>query len=938
MRERLTADVAFRFGAFQLVPSRHVLLRDGKPVKLGGRALDILHLLVRRAGEEVTKRELNEFAWPNVFVDEHNLKVHISNLRRVLEDTLPQARYIATVVGRGYRFVARVHLENADGATFAAPEEEVGCSLPLLPTLIGRQQDVENIGRSLDQVPLLTLVGAGGVGKTSLAIAVAHLKHGAFADGVRFVDLSATDDPSLVPHIISACLGLKGDPTDPVGAIVEHLQFRRLLIVLDNCEHVLPMAATIVARLVGAGVRSRVLATSREPIGVVGEDVQRVEPLRFPTVKGGLTAAEASTFSSVQLFTVLAKEAVDFRLDDANALAVVSLCEALDGLPLAIEIAAAQISNFSPADLLESVVNRLDEGGDGRKVSQARHRTLSATVEWSYRLLSIDEATIFRLLSVFASHFGMADVAYMAGLVHLGSFQITFALGSLVSKSLISAEIREDQVCYRLLESTKCYAADALLREPIAPEAFRQHARLVLTSFEQSTVEWGRLQSSVWLSRYEGRVGDLRKALDWCFGDDGDPSLGIDIAVAAIRFWNERSSISEQLFQVGRALEYSDGAPSEGLRQAVLAQSLAYSMTLARRPQHEADQAWSRALRLSKLSENIERYLSAMYGKALFLIYSGRNEDALAVLDEYLNLARERGDWASQHDGERLGTLAGMHLGRISEVQQTLERLAQDLLRGVPTSSIVRYQEQRYVSIHTTLAFTRWLTGEPERAHKMTDEMILKLEDVGQLMGQSNILALVALPLAVWSGDEERLERHLSLLRRNLDRENIRLWEPVYRFYAGVARHHAGDAQSLTEMTLAVQELLDDGMLVRTPMYKGILADSLLAVDRAADALKEIDAALFLQWQTDEAWCLPELLRIKSRVLRSLGEEARASEVMNAAVDNARAIGAHELEARILLDRTEGLATGRGHERPSVPPHSAQGGLEEKPPRPAPIE
>jgi len=207
-------DVAFAFGPFKLIPGQHVLLRDNRPVKLGGRALDILHLLVMRAGQEVSKNALIESAWPNVFVDEHNLKVHISSLRRALEDTLPQATYIATVVGRGYQFVGRVQTESIEVEGFSVDEQPIVSSLPAPSTLVGRQRDVEGVARALNFTNLVTLVGPGGVGKTSLAIAVAHTIHDEFPDGVRFVDFSATDHPSLVPHLVATALGVRGDPAD----------------------------------------------------------------------------------------------------------------------------------------------------------------------------------------------------------------------------------------------------------------------------------------------------------------------------------------------------------------------------------------------------------------------------------------------------------------------------------------------------------------------------------------------------------------------------------------------------------------------------------------------------------------------------------------------------------------------------------------------------
>jgi predicted ATPase/DNA-binding winged helix-turn-helix (wHTH) protein len=895
---------AFAFGPFRLIPSQHVLLRERRPVKLGGRALDILHLLLMRAGEEVSKKTLIEFAWPNVFVDEANLKVHVSSLRRALEDTLPQATYIATVAGRGYQFIGEVKTEGVEVAGLCRDDQPVVCSLPTPPTLIGRQRDVEGVARALDFARLVTLVGPGGVGKTSLAIAVAHMRQDEFPEGVHFVDLTATDDLKLVPHLVATCLGVRGDPADLISAVVQHLQSRRMLIVLDNCEHVLPAAATIAVRLVEAKISSCLLATSREPLGVCGENLQRVEPLAIPERAKVRSASEAMLYPSVKLFALRAFEAADYRLIDSDAQATASLCEALDGLPLAIEIAAAKLDQFSPSELLNSLSRRLSELRNGNS-THSRHQTLWATLDWSYQLLSMQESTIFRLLSVFAGSFEWSDVAGMARLVQYDPYQITLALGGLVAKSLLSAETDGEQLRYRLLECTRSYAAERLLQDPLAQEAQRHHAQIVLSAFEKSETEWAWIDNHVWHARYEARIGDLRKALDWCFCDGGDASLGVDLAVSAIRLWNEQSSIFEQLSQVERALNHCASVTDAPLQKAKLATSRAWSMTLARQLHRETDDAWNIALGFAELSGNVGLHLSVMFGQAVYLIYTGRNEQAVTLLDDFNRIAARAGDRGSLFDGERLSALAEMHLGKLVDVRTKLERLAEELSHDLPPSRIARYQEERYVSIHSTLAFSTWLTCRPESALTMAEEMVMKTGQIGQLMGQSNILALVALPLALWSGKVDALERYSTMLRSNLDRENIAIWEPVHRFYDSVGRHARGSLNAIEDMRSAIDELVRDGFLVRTPMYLGVLAEALLSRGKSAEAYDALERALTLQSQSKEIWCLPELLRVKAQTMASLGERDLARVMLERAREIAFTMGARSLELRIVNDMAQ---------------------------------
>ena len=374
------------------------------------------------------------------------------------------------------------------------------------------------------------------------------------------------------------------------------------------------------------------------------------------------------------------------------------------------------------------------------------------------------------------------------------------------------------------------------------------------------------------------------------------------MAIAALRFWNEQSSIFEQLLQVQRALARCPSIPGNEGRLARLTESLAYVMSLARRPRPEIDDAWNAALRLAERSGDIGRLLSVMFGKAVILIYGGGNKQALVLLDRFKRLAAAEGDRGSLHDGERLATLANMHLGELVPVRKTLERLAEDLARGVAPSRTARYQKERYVSIHSTLAFTTWLTGHPRRALAMTEDMVLNLGSVDQPRGQSNVLVLVALPLALWSGHADALERHLASLRRNLDRENITLWEPVYRFYDGALRYSRGEPAAVAKMQSAVDTLVDDMVLMRTPMYQGVVAEALLDLGRTADAELAAERAFRLQRQSQEIWCLPELLRIKARILMGLGRNDAARDVAGQARDHAEKIGAKSLEARVLRD------------------------------------
>jgi predicted ATPase len=531
--------------------------------------------------------------------------------------------------------------------------------------------------------------------------------------------------------------------------------------------------------------------------------------------------------------------------------------------------------------------------------------------------LSTQESTIFRLLSVFAGSFEWADVAGMARLVHYDPYQTTVALGGLVAKSLLSAEIAEEQLRYRLLDSTRCYAAERLQQDPLEQAAHRHHAQLVLSLFKKGESEWAWVDNRLWRARYEPRIADLRKALDWCFSEGGDARLGVDLAVAGIRLWNEQSSMFEQLSQVERALKHCTSMSDGMQRMATLAASRAWCMAFGGQLQAPTDDAWNSALHFAERGGDVGQHLSVMCSMSLFLVATGRHEQAIILLDEVIRVAARTGERASLFDGERLRAMADVRRGNLLDAQTKLECLAEELARGVPTSRHVRYQQQSHVSIHGMLAFSTWLTGRPERALAMAEEMVVRTGQNGHLMGQSRILALFAMPLALWSGHVNAFERYTTILGGNLDRGRIALWEPVHRFYVSVSRHARGDASAVDDMRSVIDALVRDRFLERTPMYLGVLAEALLESGRPTDADEAVEFALTLQRQTKENWCLPELLRVKALTMDALGERDHARTMLGRARENALAIGARTLELRILNDLAR-MAAAAGNNAAAV--------------------
>src|SRR3954449_631888 len=378
---------AISFGPFRLLAARRLLLEGDKPVRLGSRGFDILAALVERAGEGVGKAELIARAWPGTFVDESNLKIQVGALRRALGDGRGGRRYLVTVPGRGYSFVAPVSLEEPPQAPPPPTIAPAGAhNLPLAVTrMIGRDETVAALVARLSRERLVTIVGPGGIGKTTVALAVAERLIASYEHGVWLVDLAPLGDPRLVPSTVATVLGMEVRSEDPLPGLVAGLRGKRMLLLLDNCEHVIDAAASLAAAVLTGVPRVNILATSREPLGVAGERSHRLGPLGSPPTSSGLTAAEAAVSPAVQLFVERVTAIVeDFAVTDANAQPVVEICRRLDGLPLAIEFAAPRVEVLGLEGLATCLADSLRLLGTQRRAAMARHRTMRAVVDWSY--------------------------------------------------------------------------------------------------------------------------------------------------------------------------------------------------------------------------------------------------------------------------------------------------------------------------------------------------------------------------------------------------------------------------------------------------------------------------------------------------------------------------------------------------------------------------
>ena len=545
-----------RFGRFELRPSERLLLADGAPVALGARAFDLLVALVDRPATLLTKDELLATVWSGVVVEENNLQVQISTLRKILGHSA-----LVTIPGRGYRFNLPVSQADSDiappPADHAKPVESIvehsmtiaRTNLPLrLPSLYGRGSDVEAIIALLHEHALVTITGAGGIGKTRVAQAVAQRiateNESAYPDGVWWIELAALANAALVPSTVAQAMGIIMSTESSALTLRSQVGAQRALLVLDNCEHLADAVAEFVDDIMAAAPRLSVLMTSQETLKATDEHVYRLGGLTTPN---GADVDTAMRFGAVELFAARAK-AVDprFVLTATNMSAVIEICRRLDGIPLAIELAAARLPLLGIEGLRTRLHERFNLLTGGSRVVLRRHQTLRATLEWSHALLTPDEQTVFRRLGVFAGGFSLEAGQDVASDERIDQWTLLDHLGALVDKSLVLAD-GDPIPRYRMLETTRAYALERLAEAGEMQATLRRHAHSMLAllePLEQNEWQWRADGGVVPAAKLE--VDNLRAALEWADAV-GDNTLAVALAGVSYSVWWSASLLAEGL-------------------------------------------------------------------------------------------------------------------------------------------------------------------------------------------------------------------------------------------------------------------------------------------------------------------------------------------------------------------------------------------------------
>jgi len=878
-------DAALQFGPFVLRPSRGSLTRQGVAIPLGARAMSILHLLARRAPGPVSNADILATVWPSLHVEEHNIRVHVSSLRRALG----QGHGIVNRPGEGYSLATPV---------LPAPQEDE--ALPeAAASLVGRDSDIARLDAMLADHRLVTLVGAGGIGKTSLAIAAAARQSGGPARRPVFVDLAPLASPALVTDAVARALGVTLTEADPIRDLVAVLRHRPRLLILDNCEHLAEGVAEFAEQLLAADDRTRILATSREPLRVAGETLYRLRPLDLPDPALPETMAREAPALRLLLDRAAANdppyEPKPEEIDD-----LIRLCGALDGLPLAIELAAAHLGPLSAAEVRANLDRYLARPRRAQDGQHGRHQSLQATLDWSFALLQPAERSLLLRLGVFRGNISLETIVVVAGVgaeieapaqdgAAISPVEARDALAELVDKSLVTVTLDAAAPTYRLLDTMRDYASRGLRETPWEGVAKRCHLQRIHRRVERlKTAEAAEYE----LSRRENLVDDLRAALDWAFSPGGDPALGVRLTATAGQYYMQTSMVAEFRRHAERALAALAITPDPVAEMQLLG-TLGTALYHVEGPGTAILLAHRRALELAEQLGDLPARRRSLWGIWLHHFGQGEYAEGLHFAEAYRACTPPQDDPLQVAD--RSVAMSLTYLGRLAEARICVDRV---LARpSQPNEKVVgQFQFEPRAATRALLARLLWLQGWADQARAAAE---LSLEEVlrnGHALSICFSLVIGRCFVARMTGDAAMLEDSIALLLATSRSHALPLWErhglilAEASGYQGRSGHidpgdkaqwAAGHREALAWLGLALpanEEILRSPPIWATPEMLR-LAALRASPDRASSLLDRAEALAVEQGAL--AWRL-RIALTRRRLARDETERAEADGAVEA--------------------------------------------------------
>lgn len=894
------------FGPFCLSPGERLLTRDGVPVDIGGRSLDLLAVLLEQPGRVLSKRDLLKRVWPDVVVEDGSLRFHMASLRKILGDGANGARYISTQVGVGYAFVASVqHLPDSDDQTGQRDRTAaipVGTLPGRLSRLFGREADVQLLVDRISDTQLFTIVGAAGVGKTTLAVEIGHELLPRFKEKVYFVDLAALRDPELVSSAIAAALGILVQADDPMAVVLGHIRQEELLLILDNCEHLIDAVSTNVERIGDAAPKVSILATSREPLRVRDEHVHWLGSLDYPDEPADLPLDALLAYPAVALFVERAAAGNSTLGIDVDAVRlIVAMCRRLDGMALPIELTAVRVATHGLEATSTLLGERFSLGWSGRRTALPRQQTLQATLDWSYQLLSDVQRLTLERLSVFLGPFSIRAALEVVADEDIGTDAVAAALDELTTKSLISPDRWGEPGFYRLLEITRAYAQEKLAargHDEINSTA-RRHANLYLRELEGVRTSGGIYMGRA--PRFALHLSGIRSALNWAFGAEGDLAIGVPLAAASAQVFLDLSLLAECRTWCARAVAHLDNRYRDTAAEMELQAALGLSLMFTRGNSEAAETALRRALEVAAALDDRWNQLRLLGRLHIFHERIGDFKAARAWADMAVQVAEAIAEPEAIAIAASLAGISYHLAGDHSSARRELELSLRNCIRSDHWRTIYYGFDHRNRS-SIALARTLWLQGSVDQAKRISAQTVR--EAAGLEYPATHCIALIwALSVDLWTGDLEQAQADLESFTRCAE---VNAFGPYiaasggFRGKLAVQQGMAGEALGWIEESLA--RLHSARYKLLTTSFEMALTQGLAMTGRHQEALELVNATIDRCNSNGELFTMPELLRIKASIVFILAGSTEAETLLLESLAWSRRQGARSWELRSAID------------------------------------
>jgi predicted ATPase/DNA-binding winged helix-turn-helix (wHTH) protein len=893
------------FGPFSLIAGERLLTKEGAPVELGARALDILIVLSSTPNQVVSKKELMSRVWPDVVVEEGSLRFHMAGLRKALGDGKNGARYITTLAGRGYCFVAPVVQKSSprEVATVTAGHFPHANLPNRLGRMVGRDDDVLKLSAQLTASRFVTIVGPGGVGKTTVAIAVAHHLTDAFAGSVLFVDLGMLSDPKLATTAVSSMLGLSVQSDDAIPGLIAFLRTKRILLILDTCEHLVDAIAGLAARLMEAAPQVHVLATSREALRIEGEHVYRLDALACPPDVPGLTAAAVREFPAAQLFLErAAASGAHLDVSDVDAPIVADICRKLDGVALAIELAARRVESYGLQQTAALLDQHLTLLWVGSRTAPPRQKTLQATLNWSYELLSELERMVLRRLAIFVGHFTLDAALEVVTSATLDRTTVSAALDSLVGKSMVAVRPIGAMVRYRLLDTTRAYALELGIDNAELADLAVRHATYYQRWLEQTVDEWETLSSGTERAPYFAGLNNVRAALEWCFGESGNVSVGVGLAAAAAPVFLTMSLLIECQRWSERALRALDDGSRGGREEMQLQAGLGISLMFTRGNSEPVHVALNRSLGIAEEHSDVLHMAGLLGMLHMYHLRGGDFGLALQYAEHSSKIASRLGDVRVTALAHALLGISRHLMGDLRGARAELEA-ALAAGPGAATSRAIYFGFDHHSWARVALATTLWLQGHPAQAAASAHQAIDDAEQMNHPV--SLAIVLTAITVLLWTGEIGAAEQHLDWFIARAETQYFGPYRDVGRGLKAELAIRRGDVEAgVATLQDCVGKLHGARYGRFNTRFNLVLARGLAASGRFTEGVTLVDETIQSVEAKGGVSYLPELLRLKGNILLAMPKPCTEEAVMcfMQSLEMSRAHGSRAWELRTATD------------------------------------